>query len=131
MARSPSDTVRRLYEAFETKDEAALRELISADVEWNQCEGFPGGARRRGVDDVLSAVFGGNRATWTGFSAPVAELLASGERVVALGHYEGTHADTEKHMQAVFAHVYTVRDGQIIRFDQVADTWPMVAAMQP
>lgn len=127
---TPLATVQALYAAFAAGDEAALRALLHPDVAWNQCEGFPGGDRRRGVDAVLAAVFGGNRATWRGFRAPVARYLASGDEVVALGHYEGEHATTGRPMRAVFAHVYQVAAGRIVRFDQIADTWPMVRAAQ-
>lgn len=127
---TPADVVQRMYEAFAARDEIALRELLAADIHWQQCAGFPGGAERRGVDDVIASVFAGNRATWEGFAAPVREYLADGERVVALGHYEGRHAESGETMHAVFAHVYTVRDGRITHFEQIADTWPMVRAMR-
>ena len=127
-AGAPAQVVRAMYAAFEARDEARLRDLLAADVEWNQCEGFPGGARRRGIEAVLCAVFAQNRSTWMGFAAAVDEILACGDTVVALGRYEGTHAQTHKRMRAAFAHVYRVRDGRITRYDQVADTWPMVAA---
>ena len=119
-----------MYTAFGAKDEAGLRELIHKDVEWNQCEGFPGGARRRGIEDMLAGVLHGNNATWTGFSAEISDYVASGDRVVAIGHYAGTHSGTGKAMRADFTHSYLVTDGQIVRFDQVADTWPMVSAAQ-
>lgn len=124
----PLEVVRRMYAAFEARDEGELRRLIDPDVEWNQCEGFPGGARRRGIEDVLQAVFAANRSVWKGFSAPVEELLESGDRVVALGRYEGTHSQTGRSMHAAFAHIYRVRQGLIVSYDQVADTWPMVQA---
>lgn len=117
-----------MYEAFGARDEPRLRTLIHDDVEWNQCDGFPGGARRRGLEAVIAAVFAKNRATWLGFEAKVEELLECGDRVVALGHYAGTHGETGKPMHAVFAHVYRIHQGQIIRYDQIADTWPMIAA---
>jgi len=125
---SAVEVVREMYSAFGAGDETRLRALIDADVEWNQCEGFPGGARRRGIDDMLRGVLHGNRSTWQGFSADVDELLDAGDTVVALGRYAGTHAETGKAMRAVFAHVYRVLDGRITRFDQITDTWPMVAA---
>ena len=125
---SAVDVVREMYAAMGAGDEARLREVIHEDVEWNQCEGFPGGDRHRGLDAVLAGVFEKNRSTWTGFEAPVAEFLQDGDRVVALGHYAGTHAGTGKSMRATFAHVYTVADGRVVTFDQITDTWPMVAA---
>jgi ketosteroid isomerase-like protein len=124
----PADVVRRMYEAFEARDETRLRQLIASEVEWNQCEGLPGGARRQGLDSVLSAVFAANRSIWTGFAAPVETILSDGDRVVALGQYAGVHGETGKPMRAAFAHVYLVRDGQIVQYDQIADTWPMVDA---
>ena len=124
----PLELVRRLYSAFAAGDEAELRELLAPDVEWNQCAGFPGGARRRGADDVLDSILRGNKSTWIGFAAPVERFVADGDTVVALGVYEGTHADSGLAMRSVFAHVYRVEGGRIARFDQVADTWPMVAA---
>ena len=124
----PAEIVRAMYEAYGAKDEARLRELIDADVEWNQCPGFPGGARRRGIDDVLAGVLHGNAATWRDFGAPIDEIISAGDRVVAVGRYVGTHAETGRAMEALFTHAYRVADGRIVRFDQVADTWPMVAA---
>ena len=123
------DVVRALYTAFGAGDEAALRRVLHPDVHWDQCEGFPGGARRRGIEDVLEGVVRGNKSLWKGFAAPVEEILELGPDVVALGHYEGTHSGTGRAMRALFAHVYRVEDGRIVRFRQIADTWPMVRAM--
>ena len=125
---SPLDVVRTMYTAMGDRDEDLLRRTLHPEVEWNQCAGFPGGARRRGVDDVLNGVFAGNRALWHDFAAPVHEFVAAGERVVALGHYSGTHSETGKAMRADFAHVYRVEGDRIVRFDQVCDTAPMVEA---
>src|SRR5690606_5355759 len=124
----PLRVVQTLYEAFEARDEAALRALLHPDVEWHQCPGFPGGDRRRGVGQVLAKVFSGLRSEWEDFAAPVEEYLACGDHVVALGRYRGRNARTGRAMEAVFAHVYEVREGRIVRYRQYADTWPMVAA---
>ncbi len=126
----PEQVIRDLYTAFKAKDEPRLRELIAADVEWNQCEGFPGGKNRRGIDDVLAGILGSNHSLWEGFRAETTEFLPSGDTVVVLGAYSGTHTGTGKSMRAVFTHVYRVADSRVVRFDQVTDTAPMVAAME-
>ena len=128
--RSAGETVRALYDAFRDKDEAALRSVLADDVAWNQCDGMPGGAKRRGADDVVEGVFHGLAKTWRDFGAPIDEILEAGDRVIALGHYRGVHSETERAMRADFAHVYRVEQGRIVRFDQIADTWPMVAAIR-
>ena len=122
--------VKNLYEAFRSKDESRLRQLLAADVEWIQCEGFPGGGRRKGVEEVLEKVVAGLHDQWENFRVEVDEYLDAGSAVVALGHYAGTHGRTGRSMEAVFAHVYDVHDGQITRFRQFTDTAPIVNAAQ-
>ena len=120
--------VQDLYDAFGRKDEARLRLLLAADVEWIQCAGFPGGGHRHGVDEVLEKVFGGLHAEWQGWRVDIDEYLDAGDSIVALGRYAGTHSHTGRSMEAVFAHVYDIQDGRIARFRQFTDTVPLVAA---
>ena len=128
--RPPLAVVQDMYEAFGASDEARLRALIAADVEWVQCPGFPGGAHRHGIDSVLDGVLRGNKARWTDFRLQLDEFLEAGDRVVVIGSYTGSHATTGRDMRAVFTHVYDVTEGQITRFRQFCDTWPMVEAAQ-
>ncbi|MEO0478370.1 MAG: nuclear transport factor 2 family protein [Planctomycetota bacterium] len=125
----PEDLIRDLYAAFGDRNEERLRTLLAPEVVWNQCEGFPGGANRRGPQDVLDGILGKNSELWNDFRAEIDEYLPSGNTVVVLGRYSGTHSKTGKSMRVAFEHVYRVRDGQVIRFDQITDTAPMVAAM--
>ncbi len=128
----PSNTeiVRQLYEAFGQRDLDALRELLHPDVEWIQCAGFPGGGQRHGFEEVAAKVFTGLRSEWDHFEAAVEEFLEAPGRVIVLGRYRGTHTETGKSMEAVFAHVYDLAEGRIRRFRQYADTHPMVEAMR-
>ncbi len=122
--------VENLYKAFRSKDDSRLRQLLAADVEWIQCAGFPGGGRRTGVEEVLEQVFAGLDAQWRNFRVEVDEYLDAGAAVVVLGRYAGTHGQTGRSMEAVFAHVYDVHDGRITRFRQITDTVPIVQAAQ-
>ncbi|MDF1799721.1 MAG: nuclear transport factor 2 family protein [Planctomycetota bacterium] len=130
MSRSPLNLVQDLYRAFGAKDEAALRALLHDDVEWIQCPGFPGGAHRTSADEVLEGVLGGLNEEWDGFAVRIDEYLPGEAHVVVLGEYTGRHRGTGRAMGSLFAHVYEVEAGRIRRFRQVADTWPMVAAIR-
>jgi len=123
------ETIRRLYAAFASRDEATLRSLLHPEVEWIQCAGFPSGDRRRGADSVIEKVFGGLRSEWEDFAAPTEEYLDAGSSVVVLGEYSGRHRATSREMRAVFAHVYDLAEGRVVRFRQYADTAEMVRAM--
>ncbi len=120
--------VKELYAAFGSKDEPRLRELLAPEVEWVQCAGFPGGGRHHGVEEVLEKVFGALRSEWRTWRVEVDEYLDAVSSVVVLGRYAGTHSRTGRSMEAVFAHVYDVESGQIIRFRQFTDTAPVVEA---
>ena len=117
-----------LYDALTRKDEPRLRELLHPKVEWIQCAGFPGGGHRRSADEVLEKVFGALQSEWKDFRVVVDEYLDAGGSVVVLGKYAGTHSETGRSMEAVFAHVYDLEDGRIVRFRQYADTVPIVEA---
>ena len=121
-------TVQDLYDAFGRKDETRLRQLLAPDVEWIQCAGFPGGGRRKGVEEVLEKVFAGLHGEWRDWRVEIDEYLDAGASIVVLGRYAGTHGQSGRSMEAVFAHVYEVEDQKITRFRQVADSQVIAVA---
>ena len=125
---SPEQVVRELYDAFGQKDEAVLRRVIHPDVHWIQCAGFPGGGERRGADEVFAKVFGALHESWDDWVAEVDEYLPSGDTVVVLGRYRGRHRETGRPAVSVFAHVYDLEGGRVVRFRQIADTEPLASA---
>ena len=73
---------------------------------------------------------GGLNAEWRDFRVVLDRWFEAGGDVVVTGAYEGVHGGTGRGMRSVFAHVYTVEGGVVGRFEQFADTWPMVEAME-
>ncbi|HEY0512175.1 MAG TPA: nuclear transport factor 2 family protein [Thermoanaerobaculia bacterium] len=120
--------VQDLYEAFATRDRDRILAIFDPQIEWIQNEGFPGGGRYVGAETVLDQVFARFAAEWESWQAEVGRWLVAGESIVALGAYRGTHRTTGKSMTAAFAHVYGLRDGRVIRFEQYADTAKVAAA---
>jgi len=129
VSRAAIEVVRELYAAFGAKDAEALRGLLAKDVRWTQCPGFPGGADRVGAESVIEGVMGGLNSAWRDFRVVLDRWFEAGDDVIVTGAYEGVHAETGKAMRSVFAHVYGVDGGVVTRFEQFADTWPMVEAM--
>ena len=123
------DVIRNLYAAFARKDDGAIRELFDPAIEWNQMEGFPGGGRHVGPEAVFRDVFGKFRDEWTVWKAPVDEVLDAGDAVIVVGSYEGTHAKNGRSFRAPFAHLYRLKHGRIVRFDQYTDTRLIADAM--
>jgi uncharacterized protein len=125
------NVVKDLYAAFGARDRAAILRLFDPQIEWIQNEGFPGGGRYVGAETVLNEVFRRLRLEWEVWQAIVEEWLDAGDTIIALGEYRGTHRLTGKSMKAAFAHVYRIRQGHIVKFQQYTDTRKIAEATQP
>jgi hypothetical protein len=119
---SHAETIRSLYAAFARGDVATVLAALSPTVRWTEAEGFPYGGTYTGPDAVLADVFVKLGTEWDGFAAVPDELVADGDTVVALGRYSGTYKATGKGFSAPFAHVWKLRDGQVVSFRQHTDT---------
>jgi hypothetical protein len=129
--RSNLKIIQQLYQAFGDRDTATILKLFDSQIEWIQNEGFPGGGRHFGSHAVLNNVFAKFRLEWETWQAVVDEWLDTGDSIVALGEYHGVYRSTGKPTTAAFAHIYKLRDGRIIKFQQYTDTLKVAEAMQP
>jgi uncharacterized protein len=125
------EIVQRLYAAFGNGDRNTILELLDPQIEWVQNEGFPGGGRHIGAEDVLNDVFAKFRLEWDVWQAVVREWIDAGNTIIAIGEYRGLYKATGRSMTAAFAGVYRVRAGRIISFHQYTDTAMIAAAMKP
>lgn len=125
-----SETIRTLYAAFARGDVPAVLAGLAADVKWTEAEGFPYGGTYTGPDAVLQNVFMRLGTEWDGFAAVPHEIVAEGETVVALGEYSGTYKATGKRFSAPFAHVWKLRGGKAVSFQQYTDTAVVQRALQ-
>jgi ketosteroid isomerase-like protein len=120
MAQDRIDVVRGLYAAFGSGDMDRVSAAI-AKTDWHEAEGMPYAGRYRGAGEVFENVFGRIAGDVQDFSAQPDELLPAGDdRVLALGRYRGLGRQSE--VDVAFAHLWTVQDGEIVKFVQYADT---------
>ena len=67
---------------------------------------------------------------WESFLVEPERVVAEGDVCVAVGTYRGTYRATGKSMTARFAHVWQMRDGRFVHFEQIADTESFNAALR-
>lgn len=114
------EVIGNVYDAFGRGDIGAVLEII-ADAEWIEAAGMPYGGSYRGGQAVLENVFAPLAGDVRNFVVRPDELLAvEGNRVLAIGTYRGEGADGP--LSVRFAHLWTVRDGKVARFEQFADS---------
>jgi ketosteroid isomerase-like protein len=119
----PADIVRGFYDALGRGDVPGVLARLHDQLEWTEAERFPYySGTWRSPQEVLDKLLIPLARDWDRFSARAHDFIAQGDRVVTLGEYSGTFKATGKSMTASFAHVWTIRDGRLARFDMYTDT---------
>ncbi len=122
--------VQDAYAAFGRGDIKTLLASLADDVVWLGVYGagphVPTSGERRGKAAVEE--FFGQVAANVNFSQfEPREFVASGDKVVALGHYTAT-TPAKKSFDSDFAMVFTLRDGKVTRFQEFANSAAINAA---
>lgn len=119
--------IQSLYEAFGRGDAATVLGGLAPDVQWREAETQPyaEGNPYDSPQRVGEEVFGRIMMDFDGFTVSPQLFVAEGDHVVATGRYTGTHKASGTSLDAQFAHVWTVRDGKVQRFQQYTDTAQM------
>ena len=124
MSHDNVETVRGLYDSFGLGDVPSVLGKMDKGIEWNEAENFiyADGNPYVGPQAVLEGVFMRLGTEWDGFSVTPEEWMDAGNRVVVLGTYAGTHRGSSKRVRAQFAHVWSLKEGRVVRFQQYTDT---------
>ena len=126
MTPTPIDTIRTFYDRLAAGDASGALGLMAPDIEWITMWHYR--IEGRGPAAVAEGLFKPLTAEWTSFSLVPSEFIAEGETVVSLGDFKGVHSATGKTAEARYAHVWTVKDGEIARFRQYIDTLAVAEA---
>lgn len=124
------DVVRRGYEAFGKGDVDALLALFAEDIEWTS----PGppelvtAGRRRGRQQVAE-FFQAVNEMYDVESFEPTTFLADGDRVVVLGMEVARFKPTGARISGDWAHVFTVENGRIVRFQEYLDASAVVTEL--
>lgn len=118
------DVVKALYDAFGRGDVPAVLGAFDPQIQWREAESFvyADGNPYAGPQAVAEGVFQRLVADVENFTVNPAHFVEGGDTVVVEGRYQGTMKATGRPVDAQFAHVWQLRDGKIIRFQQYTDT---------
>jgi ketosteroid isomerase-like protein len=118
------DLVRSLYASFAAGDLAGFLSRLDPEVRWNEAESFPYSDRNPyvGPDAIVGGVFARLGEDWDGFRVEPVEFAGSGDVVTMFGRYRARHKKTGKDLDAQVAHTWWIRDGRVVRFQQMVDT---------
>ena len=121
-------TVQAAYAAFGRGDIPAVLDAMADDVEWiTPQRNHPMGGTRRGKAGAQE-FFGTLNDTLEFQVFEPKELIAQGDKVVVIFNEESTSRATGRNMVDDLAHLLTVRDGKITRFQEFSNTAEFEAA---
>jgi ketosteroid isomerase-like protein len=132
MSEENVNRVRAMYAAFGSGAIPGVLAGLDPQVEWWEAESFIYAEKNPyvGPNEVLSGVFMRLGSEWDGFSVSPKAFHDAGETVVSEGYYSGTYKKTGKHVRAQFAHLFTFRDGKVVKFQQYTDTAQFAEAVK-
>jgi ketosteroid isomerase-like protein len=121
------ERVEELYTAFSQRNVQALLMLMADEVELVQSPELPWGGAYRGHEGVRQ--FLAKLAEQVDSRLEIESLIDAGEQVVAVGRAVGKTRATNLEFNIPFVHVWTLRDGQVTRFEPYIDNATMLAVL--
>jgi ketosteroid isomerase-like protein len=127
--RENTELVRQIYEAFGRGDVPAILDALAEDVDWwfHGPATIPFGGRRRGRDQVAQLFAAiAEHVEIDEFGAQ--EFVASGERVIVLGHERVRAKSTGAAWETDWVHVWTIHRDKVAQVHEFYDTAAIVDA---
>lgn len=115
--------VKDLYTAMADGDMEPVLSQLGPDVRWTEPHGWVAEGTFTGPAAVAGRVFENVLSTIDDFSVATDGFVDDGDRVVALGRFTGKVGGTPLNVR--FAHVWTVRNGMVTDFENIAVTGPV------
>lgn len=121
---SNREVIQGIYAAFSRGDVGGVLGAFDAQIRWNEAEGFlyADGNPYVGPMAVATGVFQRIATEFDGFSVELLRFVDGGDAVVVEGRYRGTWKATKRRVDAQFAHVWRLKAGKVVSFQQYTDT---------
>ena len=125
------EIVKSTYEGKTSEENGKnLAKNVAGDISWTEAKGFPYAGTYIGLESVTKNVFSRLGSEWIDYKFTPENYVANDDKVVAYGTYTGTYKITNKPFAARVAHIWELKDGKIIRFEQFVDSKPVNNAME-
>ena len=123
--------VEQIYAAFERGNIQAIHHLLADDVDWEfpGPEDIPFGGGRRGREIVAQFFTSADETVEVEKFEPQA-FVAQGDRVIVLGYERVRVKSTGHFYETDWVHVWTVREGKVVRLREYSDTAAIVKAFR-
>ena len=122
---------QQAYASFQSGDIQSLIGLMSEEIKWElpEIEGVSFAGKRSGRDQVAE-FFSSLADQQDVLEFSPTDFIAQGDKVAVQGSYRWRVKATGREYGGDWVHVFTVRDGRIVRFQEYMDTAAAANAYQ-
>ncbi|MVT41899.1 DUF4440 domain-containing protein [Chitinophaga oryziterrae] len=125
------DIIKSTYEGKTSEENGEnLAKYVAEDISWTEAKGFPYGGTYTGLESITKNVFSRLGGEWIDYKFTPEDYVANEDKVVAYGTYTGTYKLTGKPFTARVAHVWKLKNGKIVSFEQFVDSQPVNDAIK-
>ncbi len=117
--------IQKLYNDFAIGDIPAVGAAMDANIVWNEAENFPlaDGNPYIGFDAILEGVFSRIGSDWEYWKLTDIKLHEmTNNKILATGRYDAKYKKNGAVINLQMAHLWNLKDGKIVSFQQFADT---------
>jgi uncharacterized protein len=124
-------TIKDMYEAFGRGDVPYVMAQLAPELDWieTEAEGVPANGRYGTPQEVLEGVFAKVPQHFESFELLPELWVETGDDVVVTGRVKARTL-SGRELDAPYAHVFSFRDGNVVRNDNHHDTALWVAALR-
>ena len=126
----PKQVIQDMFAAFERGDMQTIVNTLAEDVDWvvvGDPEIMPWSGRYKGRQDVLK-LMSNNAGATRDLKITPRWMVAEGDKVLMLINEKATVSPTGKAYDVDSLRVYTVRNGQIVAFENYFNPMPLLTA---
>lgn len=117
------EIVRSTYEGKTSEENGRnLAKYVAENITWTEAKGFPYAGTYIGLESITKNVFSRLGSEWTDYKFTPEDYVAGEDKVVAYGTYTGTYNASGRYFEARVAHIWKLKDGKIISFEQFVDS---------
>jgi ketosteroid isomerase-like protein len=117
------EIIEAAYASVSKGDVPALLAVMDPKIEWTEAEGWPlYDGTFVGHQAIVDGVFMRLGEIGDNFAVNATQFVAEDDTVVALGTYSWNRQGSGEPAEVKIAHVWTLADGKITRFQQHVDT---------
>ena len=119
------NVIKKLYDDFAKGDIPAVGTAMDEIIEWHEAESFPyaDGNPYIGFEAILNGVFARIGAEWEYWNLTDLNYNEmSNNMILVTGRYQAKYKKNSAIINLQMAHLFSLKDGKIIKFQQFADT---------